>query len=1044
MSEARVGRTEFGILGPLSVQQDGRPVRVAGRRRRALLLRLLADAGRAVPTELIAEDIWQASPPPGWASTLSSHASLLRGILGEGRLVGADGGYLLVVEPDELDAWLFEAEFEDSRKAANDADHRGARDLLRSALARWRGVPLIDAGGAPWALTHQARLGELRLAALESLVEALLAGDEPEEAVALAEASVADHPLRERLWAQLMVGLYRTGRQADALRSFQRVREILGSELGLNPGPDLVEIEQKILSNDPTIGRPSEGVPRPAMGDRGVAGGRPRATVTGSSHQSGPRRHSVEAQAHNLPTQLTEFIGRHRELTAGAGLLARSRLVTITGSGGCGKTRLGLALAERAAGDYPAGIWFVPFEVAEEPDQVTSVLARHVGLGELGGLDAASVVAAVADVAADSNMLLILDNCEHLADHVAQLVESLLAESQSLRILATSREPLAVSGEVVWPIQPLQLPPDSVTSLGVEDILRAESAQLFVARAQAAWPLLELDDGTVPLIAEVCRGLDGIPLAIELAAGMVGTVPLLEIAQNVQTQLRLTTDRRHVVERQRTLGATIDWSFRRLDQAEQHLLTRLAVFNGGFTLDAANALAGEVTADAVAPMLRRLVQKSVVAAEGDARGIHRYRLLAAIRQFAVLRLAGEDALDDARRAHAQYFMGLAEQADRNVHGPEAAVWLARVALELPNLRTALTYSLTDGSVATGARLAGALRWFLGRLANFDEAAVWIDRVVARRSELALPLQVFVLTAAATLAFSRGDFSITADVGEVAVALARTLDNPQELATALSVRGGAAVYEGNFDRAGECFEEAAPLCRRLGDRWGLGWLLTSWGLMARRMGQLDLAQERLAEALATFNAMGDTHGAILPTLHLGLVAQAAGDLEEAAARCGQALELASQIGDRQYVHIVTTSLARIHIDIGDLDLGRELALSAVREFHGVEHHLMVAIAFEGLAIVAGRLGKHSAAVGIWSYAAELRQRYHIPLTAERQRERERCIDECRAVIGADTFTEAWAAGQNLNHAVALSLAEEATAPAELASAMSERRPEHGLD
>src|SRR5512132_1527143 len=550
---------DFEILGPLEVRdQAGNPIPIPGGRERALLAALLVHAGEVISVDRLIEDLWGQQPPVHATNALQAVVSRVRralGPAGQELLVTRAPGYVLAVEPDQLDAHRFEQLVAEGRRLAErGAPGAGAR--FAQALALWQGPALADFAYQDFAQTEIARLEEARLAAQEDWIEAQLADGHHAQLVGELEQLVAANPLRERLRAQLMLALYRSGRQADALALYRQGRAVLDEELGLGPSPTLRQLEQASSTQDPTL----------------TVAGRP-----GS------------ARRHNLPARLTSFVGRAGEQQQLGELLGQHRLVTLTGPGGVGKSSLAVEVGASLVDVQPAGVWLIELATLGDASALEEAMAATLGVrdaprpGTVGA--AGSISQRLTDFLCANELLLILDNCEHLVEPCARLAETLLRSAPGLRILATSRAALGIPGEAVWPTPPLQLPQATTPA---ELLPACDALRLFGERAAAACPGFALDREAAPVVAGICRRLDGLPLAIELAAARVRTLPLAELAVRLQNRFRLLTGGgRTAVARHRTLRATVEWSYGLLGERERLLFDRLSVFCGGWSLEAA-------------------------------------------------------------------------------------------------------------------------------------------------------------------------------------------------------------------------------------------------------------------------------------------------------------------------------------------------------------------------------------------------------------------------------------------------------------------------
>ncbi|QES39112.1 AfsR family transcriptional regulator [Streptomyces venezuelae] len=677
---------------------EGEPVKVPEAKVRALLADLLVHEGRPVSADRLIDDLWGDAPPGNPANALQAKVSQLRRVLGRDRVVRRPPGYRLRLDAaagDEVDADRFRALVEEARRAPDPASRAAA---LGEALALWRGPAYADLADAEFVRASVDRLAEQRIAVLEERAEArLAAGDHTLLTGELADL-VARHPLRERLRAVQLRALYLAGRQSEALASYEGLRRRLSAELGVDPGPELTSLHEAILRQDPSLTQRTAG--------RGVAPdvGPDVGPATDLSADA-----AVRQGGSPLPTPLTALIGRDRAVADVGGLLGSARLVTLTGPGGVGKTRLALEAAARLA-KSPDDVRLVEL-AALRGDSTLADLAVSVSTALGLRDDAPTGVPAAAPATPldrlttalrDRRTLLVLDNCEQVVEEAAALADALLRAAPGLRVLATSQEPLGLTGETVFLVEPLPA---------------ADAVQLFAARAAAAAPGFSLVPGSddEAAVAEICRRLDGIPLALELAATRVRALGVRELADRLGDRFRLlTSGQRGAPARQQTLRAMIDWSWELLTAPERIVLRRLAVHRDGCTLDAAEAVcAGDgVTRDEVLDLVTRLVDRSlVVMAPGPAGTAPRYRLLESVSAYAMERL---DALEDhvaVRERHLHHYLDLAERAEPRLRDDGQRVWLARLDAEAANLRAALDEATRRPSGGEAVRLATALTWW---------------------------------------------------------------------------------------------------------------------------------------------------------------------------------------------------------------------------------------------------------------------------------------------------------------------------------------------
>jgi predicted ATPase/DNA-binding SARP family transcriptional activator len=749
----------------------GRDLPLGGPKQRSVLALLLLEAGRVVPSERLVDELWHGRPPTGAVKTLRSYVSRLRTLLeSDAALISRGGGYVLELEQAHLDAARFELLVEQGQAALARGAARVAADRFREGLALWHGRALAEVLDIASLALESRRLEELRLTAVEGRIEAELGLGLHAQLVGELETLVAEHPLHERFWRQLVLALYRCERQADALATYRRARDLLAGELGLEPSEELRRLEQAVLRQDvPAVAR----------------------------H---PGRH-------NLPAQLTTFVGRKHELAELERLLVEARLLTLTGVGGVGKTRLAIELAARLVESVPDGVWFVDLSGIADAALVPQQIAQVLGLQKSPNLP---LVDLLCNHVRKNDLLLLLDNCEHLLPACAELVETLLRGAPTLRILATGREAVGVAGEVEYALMPLAVPSadaDPKESSGVAAV------RLFLERSSATHNV-PATPTALATVARICRDLDGIPLAIELAAARTRTLSVDEIAAHLDDRFGfLKYWRRVAVPRHQTLEATMDWSYELLSEAEREVLRRLSVFAGGFTLQAAAAVCVGGDESNALDLVGRLVERSLVAA--DLReGETRYRLLETVRQYAAERLAEAGEVEETRRAHALAFLSLAEEAAPTGES------LGRLALEQDNLRAALAWSLSTGE-EIGPRLALACSrlWYVRE--QDEESLRWLERALEAHPERD-GLRAELLGLLGTFVHEAGDVQRAGALLSEGLTLARSESN-RTLEARLRVRyGNVRLHLGDLEWAEvlrEC-EQAAVVLESDGDLSGL--------------------------------------------------------------------------------------------------------------------------------------------------------------------------------------------------------------------------------
>jgi predicted ATPase/DNA-binding SARP family transcriptional activator len=845
----------FAVLGPMELGVAGESVPLGGPKQRALLALLLLRANTVVPRDELVEELWLGNPPGTAVNALQGYVSDLRQAFaaaknpgfGPDRLVTRAPGYVLRVEAGEFDLDIFERLASEARRDLDDQRPAAAAPKLREALDLWRGPPLAEFS-SDFLHAERLRLEELRLAALEDRIDADLALGGHAELVGELTGLVAEHPLRERLRGQLMVALYHAGRQADALDVYWNTRRTLVEELGIEPSVTLQRLHQAILRQDSSL--------EPALA-------RPQAA----------------ARRVDVPAPAVPLVGRAPEL-ADIGRLLRTedvRLLTLTGPGGVGKTRLAIEAARSLADDVEDGVAFVPLDSLDDPALVSPTIGRALGLDKPDELES---------YLRDRNLLLALDNLEHLLG-AAPALGRLLAAAPRLKLLVTSRAPLRLVGEHEFRLAPLPVPEESLPRSPIA-LLRIPSVALFVQRAQAANRDFSFTGANAAAVAEICSRLEGLPLSLELAAARVKLLAPEALLERLSQRLAvLTAGPRDAPARHGALAATIDWSYDLLDREQQDLFARLAVFAGGFTIEAAEAVCGE-TRDLLNALGALLDNSLLVHAEAAE---SRFRMLDTIREYALGRLEEGGGADDARRAHLEYFLGLAETADGELIGPDQRTWLHRLEAEHDNLRAAFAYAsaLPEGSAAI--RLASALRRFWRIHGHLADGRRMLEAALAREASVAPELRVKALNGLGTLAGEQGDFPAATQAFEESLGLARSLGAADGIANAITNLANIDLFQGNYDAAQAKLDESVRLWRELGETRSLAITLENLGCIAIAQDRLDDAARLLAESVALARAAGSerTIAGALSARARALVLL--GELEDAAAL----LEESSGIG-----------------------------------------------------------------------------------------------------------------------------------------------------
>lgn len=821
---------EFLILGPVEVRVDGEARPVAGGMPRATLAVLLLHRNEVVSSDRLIDALWGERAPETVANALQVHVSQVRKVVGE-RLQTRAPGYVLVVEPDELDLDRFEQLAHRGRSLLADGKAVEAAAAAREALSLWRG-PALGGIGATSLASEAARLDDLRLATLEDRIDADLGAGGHGELVGELEGLAAEHPFRERFRLQLMLALYRSGRQAAALEAYRQARETLVDQLGIEPSPALQRLEQSILRHDPEL----EGPERPA------------------------------ASMIDLPTPPTPLLGRKREVAQLVELLSdpHVRLVTLTGPGGIGKTRLALAAAAEAATAL-GGAAFVPLGSITDAELVPSTIATALGAVERPG---EATLEALVTQLRTRRLLLVLDNFEQLLP-AGPMLSDLLAAAPGLTLLVTSRAVLRLAGE-----HELEVPP-------LDD---SSAVELFAQRARAMKPGFEPDAS----VAELCARLDCLPLAIELAAARTKLLAPAAMLQRLEHRFELLGGgRRDAPERQQTLRTTIDWSYALLSTEEQRLFARLAIFVGGWTLEAAEAVTG-----ADLDTLALLVDKSLVHESAG-----RFTMLETIREYALERLAAEDGSAETPKLHAAFFLDLAQAGESELEGPNQLEWVDRLDAERGNLRASFAHLLASGRPTDALALATGLRRFWHIRGHLVEGRGWLETALAEAPAEPGELWSRALNGVGMLSGEQGDVAAAEAAFEASLEIARRLDLPIRMQASLANLGNIAAFRGDYDRARAYGEESLELARAIGGRsQRIAIALENLGSILVVRGDVEGAIALLRESYASAVEWGAPRqrGSAARTLARALLMR--GDVDEAAELNAESLALTQQIGE----------------------------------------------------------------------------------------------------------------------------------------------------
>jgi predicted ATPase/DNA-binding SARP family transcriptional activator len=1120
---------EFRLLGGVDVIAGDRVVEIGSLKQRALLASLLVRLNRVVPVDVLVEDLWGESPPASVQATLQSLVSRLRRALeatgpatgGQApRLRARDGGYVLEAALDRVDAFRFDRLAAEGRQALAGGDTALAADKLEAALALWRGAALGDLSDRPFVRLEAQRLEEARLGAVEDLAEALLALGRAQDALARLETHVAEHPLRERPWGEMMLALYRLGRQADALRAYQQVRKILGEELGVEPTPELRRLEEQILHQSTDLAAPVKPAETTAVHRRTAdivvflftdieastrrwerdqqamatdlarhdalvleaveahggevfshtgdgfcvtfptvpaavetavtvqhrllettwsspaplrvrmavhAGAAQRragnwfgptlnrtarllATAGGGqvvcSHVAAelaehdlpagtglidlgehrladltrpervyqitdpdlpgdfPPLQSLDVRRHNLPVALTSFVGREGELSEVASLLATSRLLTLAGTGGAGKTRLALQTAAGALERFPDGAWFVELAPVRDAELVTNEVVTSLGLLPSALVQVGqSLEERLCDHLRTRRLLLVLDNCEHVVEAAARLAHTVLVRCPDVTVLATSREVLGVPGEVVWNVPPLSMPPDEAA--GVEDLARSDAVALFCERARAAQSGFGLSDANAAAVARICRRLDGIPLGLELAAAKIRVLGAHQVAERLDDRFRLLTGgSRTAVPRHQTLRAALDWGYTLLPVPEQVVLRRLSVFRGTFSLAAAEAVVGTVPPEPtsgadfeVLDLLIRLVDKSMVSV-GSEEPDMRYALLETVREYAHEKLTEAGEADDVRTRHRDFFLGLADRWAARTDYWDWWLWIPQVSTDHDNFAAALEWSWEKGDHDALLRLAAAHwpYWYWGEGLGWRH---WLPEAI-NRCDTPSPARVEALIALASLLQRSGEDAqrseaLFGEAKDVAVGLA----SEQLVAQVDFYQAFVFLSHGDPRKAENPLRDSL---RRSKNADFIGWCHWCLGWIALLENHLDEAAMEFQTSLQLADQVDDESMRAHVRPALALVAALRGDHETARRIAAQGIRNAERIVGAHRVLMMALALAgQVAILSGDDSAGAHVSrlLRVLRE-KGVTYWADEALGVAAV-VLADRLPEEAAVV-----------------------------------------------------------------------------------
>jgi predicted ATPase/DNA-binding SARP family transcriptional activator len=922
------------LTGAVALEADGEVFDerlLGGRQPRIAFAILVAERHRAVHHEEIAEALWPQELPATWEPALRGVISKVRSFLGKAGLPGSEsitsafGCYQIHLPPEaEVDVEIAFWAVDDAMRALDDEGPETAcrnAEAARAILVR----PFLAGEEGTWIETKRDELRSRLVRALDTLVEGRLRQGEPALAVEAADECLALDPFRETGFALLMRAHAAAGNRGEALRAYERCRMLLFDELGVDPSPLLQGAYHTLLASE--------------SGEAAIA----------ATDVARPGERS------NLPHPISSFVGRERELAEIGKLVSTERLVTLTGPGGCGKTRLALRVASERLQDHRDGVWFVDMAPISQPDLVPRAVAEALSVGEQQGRSSTETIV---DHLRSRDVLLVLDNCEHVVGSCAALTDVLLRAGPRVRVLATSREALAVSGEIAWRVLGLDVPFDADD---LETLVAHDGPLLFIERARQARPDLTVANADAPVIAEICSHLDGIPLAIELAAARAGTMALREIATRLDDRFRfLTAGARTALGHHQTLHAAFDWTYEHLDREEQRLLGHLSVFVGGFTLEAAEAIAEGGDGIDVLAGLTTLAGKSML--ECDVTGERaRYRLLETIRAYASEHLDESGESDRRRNAHLEWCIEIAEGSEEI----GLARWLDEIDVELGNMRAALDWAVSHDRPEAAQRLAGALAVYWHSRGQFVEGRNWLRVSLELGDDVSAAVRASALWGLGRLASIHGDFADAIAASNECVRLSRDANDARLLANALSlqaylqvlmdpgglgpildeavplaqatqdaralaeiaaVQGWSYFYRGDGPSALPFFSTCLDLAREHGDLWNERQGEAGIGLAAMLSGDYASARTHLTRGLELARVAGIRVGQML--CYLGELARLTGEYEDSRLLLEEAREVGRRSGSQFEISIAVGLLARLKLADGDAAAARPMLADAL--------------------------------------------------------------------------------------------------------------------
>jgi predicted ATPase/DNA-binding SARP family transcriptional activator/DNA-binding CsgD family transcriptional regulator len=1009
------------LLGGFSVSVGSRTIQqnAWSLRKAAALVKVLALAPRhRLHREQVVDALWPDSGKKAASNSLRKTLHAARRTLDP-----VEGSRYLASENDSLvlcsgsSIWVDVEAFEEAATTARLGQDPAA---YRAALDLYAGDLLPEDRYEEWA---EERRQELRGMFLSLLIELATVHEERGEyrqGVEALRRAVAEEPTLEEAHAGLMRLYVLLGQEGEALAQYERLKETLSKQLGTKPSTATEHLRDEIVSGEfpSALSSPT----RPPQAEEPLYSSR-----------------------HNLPAPRTSFIGREREMLKVKRALAMTRLLTLTGAGGSGKTRLALEVAGNLVGAYPDGMWLVELAGLSEGELVPQAVAGVLGVQEQRGRPLTDTLVETLRV---KRILLVLDNCEHLIDATAHLADALLSSCPHLRVLATSREALGVEGELLWRVPPLCVPEADRAPAAPKELTRYGAVRLFVERARLRSPEFELSSENAGAVAQICRTLEGIPLALELAAARVEALSVEQISQRLKDSLKLLTGgSRTATPRHRTLRGTLNWSHELLPQDERVLFRRLSAFAGGWTLEAAETVGagGGIEEEDVLELLSNLMDKSLVVTEVKAAHVVRYRMLEPVRQYARERLEESGEVEAIQRRHAEFFLVLAEEAEPAVEGAQQAAWLERLETEHDNFRAALSWSLERVEDAElGLRVGAALGEFWYLRGYFGEGRRWLEEALARSGQASTVARANALRRDSFLAFVQGDLDRAIEASEEGLKLEGVElfwgagGRTNVAADLLNTLGMAVSARGDSERAIQLYEESLALSRKVGDERSVAINLMSLGAQVRSRGDFEKATELLEEGLVLSRELGEP--AVLASFLtlLGYTFVLQGDLERATAVGEEAAAILREQKHRLVLADALSNLGWAALLRGDSERATTLHAESLEITRELSDNLVRPETLEGLACAAVAKGEAERAVRLFGATRALNApvSYH-PTPRERAALREPYLAATRSHLSEETWEAAFAEGQAMGFEEAV---EYALSRGEIAAPTAPAAPE----